>query len=129
MAWYHTFNKKVNSGNSFEIEKAFHDMTETVPTAPKVLRTTQFYSRKYYNTRIKPVVDAEWALVKDTLPEPSRIALSNTITDRIYTGESKSFKERLDVERIEAHAKEMAEYERAVKRLENAPDSAESFHE
>jgi hypothetical protein len=129
MAWYHTFNKKVHSENSFEIEKAFHEMTETIPTAPKIKRTTQFYSKKYYRIRIKPVVDAEWASVKDTVPKPSHITHCNNITERLYAGESESFKERLEVERQEEHAKDMAEYKRILEGLENAPDSAESFHE
>jgi hypothetical protein len=129
MAWYHTFNKKVNSGNSFEIEKAFHEMTETIPTAPKIVRTDQFYSRKYYKTRIKAVVDAEWELAKDTLPEISHIKFSNNVTNHIYKDEPESFKARLEVERQAEHAADMAEYNRRLEGLQNPPGSAEAFHE
>src|ERR1700683_1635700 len=98
MAWYHMFNKKVNSSNSFEIKKAFHEITETIPTALKIKRTTQFYSKKYYEMCVKPVVDAEWVLRKDTLPKLSHVVYSNGITERLYESESDSFKKQLDVE-------------------------------
>jgi hypothetical protein len=129
MAWYHAFNKKVNSGNSFEIEKAFYEMTETIPTAPKIKRTDQFYSTKYYTTRIKSAVDAEWALVENNVPKPSRIKLSNRITHRIYQNESEGFKERLEVERQEAHEEALAEYNMKLKELQDSPDSAKAYHE
>jgi hypothetical protein len=129
MAWYHTFNKKVHSGDSIEIEKTFHEMTKTIPTAPKIKRSTQFYSKKYYDTRVKPTVDAEWELVKDTLPQPKHIAFSNKVTERMYEGESQSFKDRMDVERNEEHLDDMTKYKRIVDRLEALPDSPKSFHE
>jgi hypothetical protein len=59
MAWYHTFNKKVHSGDSIKIKKTFHEMTKTIPTAPKIKHNTQFHSKKHYNTCIKPTIDAE----------------------------------------------------------------------
>src|ERR1700691_3259022 len=129
MAWYHTFNKKVHSDDSFEIKKAFHEMTQAIPTAPKIKRNTQFYSKKYYDTRVKPTVEAEWELVKDTLPKTSHIAFSNKITERMYEREYESFKERLDVERNEEHLNNMAEYKRILDALEKLPDSPKSFNE
>jgi len=128
MAWYHTFNKKVNSGNSVDIEKAFNEMTEALPSVPKIMRTDQFYSKKYFPTRVKSIVDAEWPLAMNNVPKVSRIVHSNNVTHRVYTNESESFKQRLEIERQEAHLKAMAEYEKKLEGLQNPPDSAEAFH-
>lgn len=128
MAWYHTFNKKVNSGNSADIEKAFDEMTENIPSVPKLMRADQFYSKKYFSTRVKPTVDAEWALIMDNAPKGARIVLSNNITHRIYCNETEGFKQRLEVERQEAHLNDMAVYQKKLKEFQNLLDSAQGFH-
>jgi hypothetical protein len=125
MAWYHMFNKKVNSGSSFKIEKAFHEMTKTIPKAPKIMHTTQFYSKKYYTTRLKPTIDTEWALVKDNILKPSCITLSNNIMDHIYKSKTQSFKDRLEVERQDEHMRDVSDYKKKLEVLQNTPDSRE----
>lgn len=129
MAWFHTFNKKVSSGNAADIEKAFHEMTETLPKAPKLMRVSHFYSKKYYNTRLKAVIHTEWDAIKDNIPKPSRITTINTITERMYAEESQSFKDQLEVERQEDHTKELEEYQQALEHVQRAADSAQTYHQ
>lgn len=129
MAWYHTFNKKVSSGNVDEIEKVFHEMTETLPKMPKIMRTAQFYSKKYYKTCIKLAIDVEWDLIKNTLPKPSRIMLTNKITNQLYASESQSFKDQLEIERQQEHARDLEEYKNSLSNFQRTPDSAETFHQ
>jgi hypothetical protein len=112
MAWYHTFNKKVNSGNSADIEKAFNEMMENIPLVPKIMRADQFYSKKYFSTRVKPTIDAEWALIMDNAPKGTRIILSNNITHHIYCNETKGFKQWLEVEQQEAHLNDVMKREK-----------------
>lgn len=128
MAWYHTFNKKVTSGNTEDIEKIFHEMTETLPKIPKIMRTAQFYSKKYYATRIKPLINVEWELIKNTTPKPSRITLTNSITNKLYANESQSFKDRLEIERQQEHTRDLEAYRSTLEDLQRKADSAESFH-
>jgi hypothetical protein len=129
MAWYHTFNKKVNSGNSDAIEKAFNQMMKNIPSVPKIMHVDQFYSKKYFNMCVKPTVEVKWALVKDNVPT-HHIKFSNSITHCIYNSdhETEAFKQWLEVKQQEAHVNDMAEYQTQLKELHNPPDSAQSFH-
>lgn len=106
------------------------DMTDAAPKPPRRMRMTQFYSKRYYDSRIKSVFESEWAsiLASDAESKPSRINVLNAVTSRLWDSESASFKSWLQGQRDLAYARELQEHQTVVKEMESAPDSAESYH-
>lgn len=103
----------------------FTDMADVAPKAPRRMRITQYYSKHYYNTHIKPIFEAEWALCgKGT----SRINLLNSITSRLWDSEPASFKTSLENRWNEEHEKDVEAHQKLVKELGSQPDSPESYH-
>ena len=45
-----------------EVEQMFME-TNALPKPPKCMQITQFYSKCFYDTCIKPVFDSEWATI------------------------------------------------------------------
>lgn len=130
MCWFHSHYAKVDSAGGLEMEQLFNDITDAVPKPPRRMRITQYYSKQYYNTRIKPVFDAEWAnaLTSPGPEKPSRINILNTVTTRLWQNETSTFKTYLEQKRDEEHAKELEEHQKLVKEMEATPDSADSYH-
>lgn len=92
------------------------------------MRMTQFYSKHYYNTRIKPVFDAEWAAATaDPNSKPSRIKILNSVTSRLWTNETPTFRAWLEGRRDDEHAKEVELHNKRVEESENALTSAERY--
>lgn len=112
MAWFHSYHSKIDSTRTQEVEKMFMDLTDTVPKAPRRMRMTQFYSKCYYDTRIKPVFETKWALIKSSSDElkPSRINVLNSITSQLWEGKLSSFKTWLEGQRDAEHARELEEH-------------------
>lgn len=125
MAWFHTHYAKVDTNKTFEIEQMFASMADVAPKAPRRMRITQYYSKHYYNTRIKPVFEAEWALRGEAT---SRINLLNSVTSRLWNSEPEAFKTLLENQRNKEHEKEVEAHQKLVKELESLPDSPESYH-
>jgi hypothetical protein len=125
MAWFLAYYSKVNPNTAQEVEKMFAGMTEAAPKPPRRMRITQFYSKHYYNTRIKPVFEAEWAASTSDTP---RISVLNSVTNRLWEAEPQSFKTWLEGRRDEEHQKELEEHQKLVKEMEKPPDSPESYH-
>lgn len=125
MAWFLSHYAKVNPNTAHEVEEMFAEMTGAVPKPPRRMRITQFYSKHYYNTRIKQVFEAEWAAKTSDI---SRISILNSVTNRLWEAEPQNFKTWLEGRRDEEHQKELEEHKKLVKELEKPPDSAESYH-
>jgi len=93
---------------------------------------TQYYSKHYYNTRIKATFETEWAVVlaKPDPPsdKPSRINVLNSVTSRLWENESGTFKSWLEKKRDTEHAKEVEEHQKLVKELQTIPNSPETYH-
>jgi len=128
MAWFHSHYTKTS--NMLEVEQMFTEMTEALPKPPKRMRITQFYSKRFYDTRIKPVFESEWAAVSASAGDPkrSRINTLNSVTTRLWENEPSSFKTWLESQRDAEHARELAEHQTVVKELENAPSTPETYH-
>lgn len=128
MAWFHSHHSKIDS--AIDVERLFTDMTDTAPKAPRRMRMTQFYSKRFYDTRIKPVFDPEWAavLASTEATKPSRINVLNSITSRLWENEPSSFKTWLQGQRDAAYERELEEHQRVVKEMETAPNTAETYH-
>jgi hypothetical protein len=111
------------------MEQLLTDLKDGLPKAPRRMHMTQFYSKHYYNTRIKPVFDAEWAAANaDPNAKPSCINILNSITSRLWESETPTFRAYLEGKRNEEHAKELEEHNRVVKELQTAATTAESYH-
>jgi hypothetical protein len=108
----------------------FADLTDAIPKVPRRMRITQFYSKRYYDSRIKPVFDTEWALVSasSVQPKPSRINIQNAVTNRLWDAEPSSFKTWLEGQRDAEHARELEEHQRVVKEMEAAPNTPDAYH-
>lgn len=125
MAWFLSHYAKVDPNTAHEVGEMFAEMKEAVPKPPHRMRITQYYSKHYYNTRIKPVFEAEWATkASDT----SRISILNSITNRLWEAEPQSFKTWLESQRDKEHQKELEEHQKLVKEMGKLPESAESYH-
>jgi hypothetical protein len=112
-----------------EVEQMFAEMTDALPKPPKRMRITQFYSKRFYDTRIKPVFEAEWAATSSPEdPKRSRINILNSVTTRLWENEPTSFRTWLEGQRDAEHARELAEHQIVIKELENAPSTPETYH-
>jgi hypothetical protein len=131
MAWFHSHYTKVNN-NDPGMDQLFNDITDAIPKAPRRMRMTQYYSKHYYNTRIKATFETEWAVVlaKPDPPsdKPSRINVLNSVTSRLWENESGTFKSWLEKKRDAEHAKEVEEHQKLVKELQTIPNSPETYH-
>lgn len=113
-----------------DIQKIFSGLTDTHPDPkpPRRKRVTQYYSKCYYNSRIKPIFDARWAEelkrpIADGEKRPSEINIRNQVTEEMWNNESETFQKWLTGRRDEDHVKEMAKHERRVEESKNAPVS------
>lgn len=132
MAWYHSYYSKVDSTvtNAVHLEQVLSSMADTTAKAPRRMRMTQFYSKKYYDSRIKPVFDQEWstALASTEESKPSRINILNAVTSRLWENESATFKTWLQSQRDAEHARELQEHDKVVEEMKRAPGTSDTFH-
>lgn len=130
MAWFHSHHAKVEAPNFDSVEQLFVQMTDNVPKPPRRMRLTQFYSKRYYDSRVKPVFEAEWAIAcaSGETPKPSRINVLNSVTSRLLENETAGFKDWLTKQRDAEHARELEEHQKVVKEMESAPTTPETYH-
>ena len=104
-------------------------MVDAVPKQPRRMRLTQFYSKRYYDSRIKPAFEAEWAsiLANTENSKPSRINVLHNVTARLLENEPSSFRVWLEGQRDAEHARELEEHQRVVKEMEQAPSAPETY--
>lgn len=129
MAWFHSHHSKVEP-TGIDVEQLFTRMSDAVPKPPRRMRLTQFYSKRYYDSRIKPVFEAEWAITcaSTEVPKPSRINVLNSITSRLLDSEPPEFKVWLEKQRDAEHARELEEHQKVVKEMGDAPTTPETYH-
>ncbi len=80
---------------------------------PRRMQPLQFYSKLYYESRVKSIVDAEWPKVVAEAgckgaPPPKRLKHQNQVLARIYAGESTEFKNALNRQRDAEHNEEIS---------------------
>jgi hypothetical protein len=94
------------------------------------MRMTQFYSKRYYDLRIKPVFEPAWSaiLANTETTKPSRINVLNSVTSTLWENEPSAFKTWLQGQRDAAYERELEEHQRVVKEMETAPNTAETYH-
>ncbi|RDX42696.1 hypothetical protein OH76DRAFT_1488412 [Lentinus brumalis] len=113
-----------------KIIKAFG--TQTKP--PRRMQTLQFYSKLYYESRVKTIVDAEWPKVvaeagaKGAKP-PKRLKHQNAVLTRIFASEPLVFQEALKAQRDAEHEEEVALWKAARLDFGDAARSPQEYHE
>ncbi|KII88849.1 hypothetical protein PLICRDRAFT_175110 [Plicaturopsis crispa FD-325 SS-3] len=102
--WYrYTYRKIVKRDTRTEmLNGLFDEMFHLAPKPPRKMRMEQFYSTKYYETRIKPEFEKAWVTAQtewkasqaagENQKEPSRISVRNQVTKTMYEAESDQFK-------------------------------------
>ena len=113
------------------VEQMFTIETTALPKPPKRMRITQFYSKRFYTSRIKPALDAEWAAISTSAQDKrNRINVLNSVTTEDFGKTCVSrltSKAWLEGQRDAEHARELAEHQTVIKELENAPSSPETY--
>ena len=128
--WYHNHSNKVSKADNAELENMLLDIAGEKKNAPRTMRITQFYSKHYYSTRVKPAFDIAWAneRKKPASDQETHIAIRNRLTECAWRAESALFKESVTIQRDEAHKKLVEEFEKKESENKKFPDSAEGYH-
>lgn len=117
-----------------EIQSLFNEMAHTVPSKPRAMRMTQYYSKHYYGSKIKPILEPLWATEQK---KPSvagekkltRIQHTNKITDELWKKEGPDFQQWLTQHRDSEHQEEVKAWEQTLKQMDDGPpDTADSYH-
>ncbi|KAI0686689.1 hypothetical protein C8T65DRAFT_747319 [Cerioporus squamosus] len=128
---YHgTKSLKLNkSDNSLsKIIKAFSSQSKP----PRRMQTVQFYSKLYYDSRVKAIVDAEWPRVVAEAGSkgakiPKRLKHQNSVLNRIYNSETKEFRDALTARRDAEHEEEVAAWKASKLDSGDVPKTPEEF--
>ncbi|KAI0054724.1 hypothetical protein BV25DRAFT_1843459, partial [Artomyces pyxidatus] len=117
-AWYRHHCRKVVSTDSGTNETWATGLLHAAVEPPKRAQPCQFYSRKYYATRVRPTVVTEWAAKvqknaqdgKPPLTKDDLFAFRMSVTRRLFQFESRDFKKQLQEEIEEEHSHAMDDY-------------------
>lgn len=121
------------------LNSLFESIANFTPKPPRKLRVEQFYSKKYYSTRIKMRFEADWARAQeewkvvegngnpDNLRAPSRINVRNQSTKAAYDSETDEFKKELEIWLENERAADLKAFE--TKAREAPPQTPEQFHQ
>ncbi|KAJ7204882.1 hypothetical protein B0H12DRAFT_1243557 [Mycena haematopus] len=96
--------------------KTLFDKPELKPPAPVKPRILHFYSRRFYNERVKDCVTARWAAAS-RLPSherPKEITIRAAVTKECWAAESDDFKREVELSLEKEHAAAMEAYECAI---------------
>ncbi|RDX39725.1 hypothetical protein OH76DRAFT_1490873 [Lentinus brumalis] len=99
---------------------------------PRRMQTLQFYSKLYYDTRIKATVDAEWPKVlaqagAKGAPPPKRLRHQNIIVAQKFAAETPGFQAALKKQRDAEFDEEYAAWKASSLDSADIPKSAEEF--
>lgn len=99
---------------------------------PRRTQTLHFYSKLYYDARIKATVDAEWPKVVATAgskgaPPPKRLKHQNAVIARMWAAETREFQLALKAQRDAEFDEEFAAWKASSLDLMDVPKSAEEF--
>ncbi|RDX39964.1 hypothetical protein OH76DRAFT_1423985 [Lentinus brumalis] len=111
-----------------KILKAF----KTQDKPPRRMQTLQFYSKLYYDTRIKATVDAEWPKIvaqagAKGAPPPKRLKHQNTVVARKFAAETAEFQVALKRQRDAEFEEEYAAWKACSLDSMDVPKTAEEY--
>lgn len=135
MQWFFGYHHKVIKADdiSIEMQGIFNEMVDYSPKPPRSMRMTQYYSKHYYSSRIKSVLLARWEeeqtrTLADGEKRSTRITVTNNVTKELWENESDVFKKWLMERRDAEHLKGLEERQKNIEEMNNAPESAQSYH-
>jgi hypothetical protein len=89
-------------------------------------RIFHFYSRRFYQERVKPRVTARWAALSRLENPPKEITVRNAVTKECWASESDAFKAEVEAALESEHKAAMDAY--AVATSGEAPTTAEEYN-
>ncbi|KAJ6447364.1 hypothetical protein C8R47DRAFT_1231465 [Mycena vitilis] len=95
--WYRTNYNGLLGSDKAAFGELFTGVLDGAPPKPQRGRIEHFYSRKFYETRVKPTVDERLAQMKRVAlrtgkPPPEAIDIISKVTAEVWEGETPSFK-------------------------------------
>ncbi|KAJ7641077.1 hypothetical protein FB45DRAFT_1021853 [Roridomyces roridus] len=94
-AWYNGHygeSRKKTASDDVPTFKKLFDKPELGPTAPTKQRVLDYYSNKFYHTRIKDRVIARWAAVSKLENPPHILIVRKAVTKVVWLSETPEFK-------------------------------------
>ncbi|KII83052.1 hypothetical protein PLICRDRAFT_180780 [Plicaturopsis crispa FD-325 SS-3] len=139
--WYrHKYRKLLKRDKRSDmLNSLFENIANFTPKPPRKLRVEQFYSKKYYASRIKARFEADWERAQedwkvvegngnpDNLRAPSRINVRNQATKAAYEMETDEFKKDVEIWLETERAAKLRAFE--AKKEEAPRGTPEQFHQ
>ncbi|KAJ7712106.1 hypothetical protein B0H16DRAFT_1744532 [Mycena metata] len=94
--------------------KELFNKPELAPPVPIKPREIHWYSRHFWQERIKPRVEARWAIVSHLPEPPAIIAVRNAVTKEAWAGETEEFRQEVRSALEAAHQVALKAYEIAT---------------
>lgn len=132
--WFrHHGRKSLKHNKSDSVAKVISSFANMTAKPPKRRSCTQFYQRTYYDTRIRPSVDAEFErLCKEAAAAnrdaPKHVAVSNAVAARLYAAESADFKAQM-LKDLEDDYQQCLAKHKLLTGQNTVPSTAKEFHE
>jgi hypothetical protein len=105
---------KTNKKQATTSFKELFDRPEMGPPRPVRPRILNFYSTRFYKTRIKARYDARWAEVSKLPAPPAAISVQNAIIKEAWNAETPQFKAEVEAEWTKEYEAELEAYETVV---------------
>ncbi|KZP02101.1 hypothetical protein FIBSPDRAFT_970462, partial [Athelia psychrophila] len=134
--WFYHYHTKAPTGEdtAMEIQKLFDDMSSPAIPKPRAKQLVHFYSKKFFDLKIKHVVDIQWPvqqqqqLLSTSQKKYTKFEFSNKVTEEMWKAEPAEVRELIRLQRNEDTQVRMKEWEDMELAKKKRPDSPESFH-
>ncbi|KAF7330700.1 hypothetical protein MSAN_02448100 [Mycena sanguinolenta] len=124
--WYNAqYRGGVQRKEKAKTFKQLFDKTELEPPAPVKPRVLHFYSRRFYDERIKSRVETRWAAVSRLPNPPALVTVRNLVTKEAWESETEAFRAEVVAALEKEHANALEAYKMAL--AKETPTTAEEF--
>ncbi|KAJ7437069.1 hypothetical protein B0H11DRAFT_2255634 [Mycena galericulata] len=127
--WYRYHYKKILAEDSLETSVDALLSGLGGPRKPRKRRALHEYSEKYYESRVKPLFDAEMEKQMaaweggELEKKPEAVNVRNKVLGKQWAAETAAFRARVEAEVVQAHEDAMEEYDAALEAARGAADS------
>lgn len=137
VAWFPPYHNKPAKEdikrNEMEIKTTLANISNTLPKCPRRTRMSQFYSRSYFPSKIRPVFEPLWAHEQNRVLMPgekrlTQLQLTNNVVKGFWEKETPEFREWLAGEQEKEHQENITKYKQKMEAIDLVPDDAASFH-
>lgn len=134
--WFYHYHNKAPAGEdtAMEIQKLFEDMASPAAPKPRAKQLVHFYSKMFWDVKIKHAVDIQWAAQQQlqllsTCPKKfTKFEYSNKVTEEMFKAEPAEVQEMVKVRRNQDTQARIKFWEATELAKKKVPDSPESFH-